>query len=406
MAEATIPFGRSKGTPLSQAETKDIKYWVDAKLKKLNEEPGHQYAHLDKAWLKEAKAVLQARKNGGSGSGGASSAPTGSAAPPAAPNGAIEKRATEQVVGAWHEAGVVDNELKKASESAHLVSPATVCGSLPEGCEVAISVVYVDSNDGKDGPGEVFSVGGGKLALSGVTIKRIGSAAGIDWDMERSGRLDNGSDPHYVHYRAVGYVKNFDGSYRTVSGEVDIDMRDGSPQVVAMKARARDGKNFDSQLRDTRMFILRHAETKAKLRAICDIGIKRSYTKAELDKPFAVARLMATGRTNDPELRKEFARMNFDKMTNGRAALYGGQPPVSALPPRSAPPAFEGHEPPPVGAVGSDDDDFDWPADIDVSGEPVGESVGEKVGEQARDPKSEVKSDAAGASKKQGELLT
>jgi hypothetical protein len=70
---------------------------------------------------------------------------------------------------------------------------------------------------------------------------------------------------------------------------------------------------------------------------------------------------MATGRSNDPELRKEMALMNFDKMTSGRAALYGAPshatprhaPPAPSLPaaPGQSLPAYKGHEPPPLGAV-------------------------------------------------------
>jgi len=163
-----------------------------------------------------------------------------------------------------------------------------------------------------------------------------------------------------------------------VSGEVEMDMRDGSPQIVAMKSRASSQKGFESQLRDTRLFLLRHAETKAKLRAIADMGVKRSYTAAELRKPFAVARLMWTGETDDPELKKEAFRMQHEKMVGASSALYGDD---DATTPAKLP-KFEGHEAPPVGEVADDDGD---PGDyVDTTGTPT--SGDEVDGDRGDDP--------------------
>src|SRR5690606_27092471 len=174
----SIPGGRDKGVPLEQADTRSIEYWVKRISSDLEQNPGKKYADRDKEWLAAAKAELARRKSGGQPAGAAPSGAQRSAS--GAQSTALATRQTEQVVGAWHDARVIDTELRKASESMHLVSPATVCGSLPEGCEVAISLVHVDPDDSKAGPGEVYNVGGGKLGLSGVTIKRIGSAAGVD----------------------------------------------------------------------------------------------------------------------------------------------------------------------------------------------------------------------------------
>ena len=127
-----------------------------------------------------------------------------------------------------------------------------------------------------------------------------------------------------------------------------------------MKARAKDGANIESQIRDTRLFLLRHAETKAKLRAIADMGVRRSYTAEELSKPFRVARLMWTGRTNDPELKRVFAEKTADAMIGAASAMYGMQSaPAPRAPIRQVEaPALSGHAPPALGAPsrGWDDD--------------------------------------------------
>jgi hypothetical protein len=199
--------------------------------------------------------------------------------------------------------------------------------------------------------GEVYPVGGGKLGLSAVTLSKIGAAASISWDPDKSGRLDDGSHPHYCHYRAVGRTRNFDGTVRVLTGEVEIDAREGSPQIdeIQQKAAAREadrtynGKRDGgaSQILELRKFLLRHAERKAKSRAIADLGMKRSYTKAELAKPFAVANLMFTGQTDDPELKRAFAHKIADSFLGASAALFGGaqaQQPRRELVARSAPP--------------------------------------------------------------------
>lgn len=362
MAEHTIPGGRDKGKTLVEASLEGINFWLNKKRDELAADPEGQWSSRNKSWITAAEAELKRRSEGGK------PAPSQQQRQPSTALAAPQRTAALEIAGAWHEAKAVDAELRKASESMHLVAPATVCGALPEGCEVALSIVYVNPSTDKDGPGDVYPVGGGKVGLSGTTLARIGAAAGVDWDMERSGRLDNGREPLYCHYRAVGTVRNFDGSIRTISGEVEIDARDGSPQIDEIRQKAKDrADKGDSQILELRKFLLRHAERKAKNRAIADMGIKRSYNAKELEKPFAVARLMATGRTNDPALREKFALMNFDKLTSGRSALYG--PPTHATP-RLSPPGgalpaltpheraaesggqfYVGHEPPPLGGV-------------------------------------------------------
>ncbi|GMV18397.1 MAG: hypothetical protein AMXMBFR56_66210 [Polyangiaceae bacterium] len=356
MSEHVIPAGNAKGTPLAQATERDLKYWNDRIARDLAEGTS-RFPDRDRP-LGEAIAAELARRAGGGAPAPAAPKP---AAPAAAPSATLAKTAPSAaigLVGATRDTNRINAQLLEMRAAYHLVAPATVCGSLPEGCEVAFSLVQVDAR-------ECYSVGGGKVGLDGTNLKQIGAAAGISWDDKDSRRLDDGSDSHYCHYVAVGYVRNFDGSLRKLTGTVEIDMRDGSPQVAAMQARAKTGSNFEAQLRDTRLFLLRHAETKAKLRAIADMGIKRSYTTDELKKPFAVARLMWTGQSDDPELRRLFALKQADAMIGGIAGLYGQQnappyatqpqaAPALAPPPQHAAPAL--HAPPPVGAVPRHDD--------------------------------------------------
>lgn len=236
----------------------------------------------------------------------------------------------------------ITERLKALADKFHLVTPATEIDHVPDGFGVSVSMVRVDPSDDKKGPGEVYGVGGGKVGLAKQPLERIGSAAGIAWDMTHTGRLDSAAEPRYVHFRAVGCVRNFDGSPRMLSGECELDYRDGSDQIneIRTKAKARN-RDPEPQILEKRKFILREAESKAKLRAIASMGIKRAYWPRELGRPFAVARLTFTGQTDDPELRREFSRMAAAAALGGAASLFGSPPAALGAPAGHAPPALD-----------------------------------------------------------------
>jgi len=358
MSEHTIPGGPSKGTALAEADDKSIKYWLERKKRDLADDPQGKFAADNRAWIDAANEVLKQRAsvagNGGNGLHDAGGCPG------AVPTTALQKaKPTEIQLGAsMNDPAAVTAKLTELAASYHLVSPASSVDGMPPGCGVQLSFVTVNHDEKV---GEVYAVGGGKLGLSAVTLSKIGAAAGISWDPDKSGRLDDGSNPHYCHYRAVGKTRNFDGTVRVLTGEVEIDAREGSPQIdeIQQKAAAREadrtynGKRDGgaSQILELRKFLLRHAERKAKSRAIADLGVKRSYTKAELAKPFAVANLMFTGQTDDPELKRAFAHKIADSFLGASAALYGtpSPQPRRELVARSAPPPLlaegEGFEP-------------------------------------------------------------
>ncbi len=374
--QLTIPGGKSKGTPLSQADAKDIQYWLTRIGGALEENPQKQYADRDRVWLAAAKAELAGRNGSKPATNG--SAPANGAAKPApapAASTSMAIRDADKLAGSYSDANGAANALREAMGQFNLVSPATSCGMLPEGTGIALSFVYVDiTKVGNKFPAkEVFGLPGGDLGLSATTLKKIASAAGIEWDPVLSGRLDDGRTPRYAAFRAVGYVKNFDGSPRTITGEKVLDLRGrdagdaaDSPQLSAMRDRAGESANFDAQIRDMRLFLNEHVETKAKSRAIADMGIKRSYTPEELSKPFAVARLMWTGQTKDPELKRIFAEKQFDAMHGATKALYSQQN-------TSAPvlPAQSGYSAPPIGSVPAESDDR--PVTYTVASEPAAE---------------------------------
>lgn len=203
--------------------------------------------------------------------------------------------------------GAITDTLRRAMEQGHLVSPANSCPNLPAGCEVAVSTVLIDV------PRETYDVQGGK-ALTKTALNRIAKAVGVGWDDRRSHRTDNGDNPNFASYKAVGHFRDFDGTWRTIEAEKQMDLTEGSERAKTMKA---------GELSEARKFIAEHAQTKAQLRAIRSLGIRSSYTAAELEKPFVCARLIFTGQSDDPETRRVFAEATAKAMLGGSEMLFG-----------------------------------------------------------------------------------
>ena len=274
------------------------------------------------------------------------------------------------LVGSTNNAATLAQRLAIAAEHRHLISPATAAADIPEGCSVVISQVLIDIKS------ETYDVGG-RRGLAKVALERIASAAGISWDPAASGRLDDGSDPYYCAWRAVGTVRHFDGTEIVIEGSKEMDLRPGAAQLEALQdlflskheawSRSRKGyepKDPMGQIRVMRLHIMAHAESKARLRAIRSIGVRGAYDADELQRPFVVARLMFTGRSADPETQRAFSMMTAQAMLGGRRTLYGHASPAPAALPapramRALPAATRsaGAPPPPVGQTQWDDDD-------------------------------------------------
>jgi hypothetical protein len=253
------------------------------------------------------------------------------------------------ISGSYADPTKLGEVLQRAAKEYHLVAPAPSCGTLPEGCEVALSSVLVDVAAetypvAGGGGGDDEGGGGGKRGLSKSALDRLAAAAGVSWDPVQSRRLDDGSHPHYCLFKSVGHVRQFDGSTVTIVATKEMDMREGSAQCEALRTRWRnkherwerggrrgyEPRPPDAQINEMRLHLVGHAESKARNRAIRSLGVRTSYTAAELAKPFVVARLMFTGQTSDPELRRAFALKRADAMLAGVAALYG--PPAERAP--------------------------------------------------------------------------
>ncbi len=260
------------------------------------------------------------------------------------------------------------NQLEELEKTCIVVAPSTAMADIPEGFSPALSIVKVNPSGGSQ---EVYPLPEGKLGLARATLDTLAGGTGASVVPHLTRRLDDASDPYFYECECYLEVRRLDGTIRLVQGHKQLDLRDGSPQYEALRKRAeakyeREKKkdpnarmgDWESQIRDMRLFIAEHAETKARLRAIRALGFRASYSKEELAKPFAVVSLAATGRTNDPELKRQFAMANYAAAVSGTARLYGGTPaqPVRSLHARSV--ETTGMvRPPPVGSVPVDVED-------------------------------------------------
>jgi hypothetical protein len=244
--------------------------------------------------------------------------------------------------------GVFDNSkrlaevIKGVSEKYHLVNPGGAIGAeLP--MLYAVGVAFLFANVEED----TYQIQGRKeVGLSKPFLDRLCGAAGIRWNPNLCGPVDDGRHPFFVEFQVAGPVLQLDGTERMLTGTKRIDLRaERGTDVNTWGADAQEiertakdkGREPWPQILQARQHILSLAETKAKSRAIRSLGVKTSYTKEELRKGFAVVRLQFTGRSDDPEITRMVAEKITERALSSAAMLYGeggqrGFQPAPALP--------------------------------------------------------------------------
>lgn len=257
--------------------------------------------------------------------------------------------------------------LKQAQKRCNVITPVTRIDWIPPLHGVSLRIVSLDPRPER---GDVYTSPelGKDVALTKVALDKIAAAAGISWDPLLSGRIDDGSDPHYVRFRAVGTITDFDGTQRTISGEKEIDLRDGSPEVKRIEsAAAKKNRDPGPQIARAREHILSMAESKAKNRAIRQaLCIKQKYSPEELQRPFVVPKIVFTGETDDPAVRRLVQEKIIERALGSAKALYGPAAPT---------PTPIRHAPPPL--LGTQPSDGDVEGEVPDGDEDIGESPDE-----------------------------
>lgn len=304
-----------------------------------------------------------------------------------------------------------DRFVEQIAARVHLLSPVVSLDHIPEFWSCAVRYVRVDS---REAAGEVYVQewqGSGQsrapktVSLTKVSLDKIAAAAGISWHPTLSARLDDASDPHYCHFRAVGYHTGLDGRTRLLPpGEKETDLRDGNPSIYTDDPK-RMAHEYDRQagrytnrvlnagflkgwsqdrLDQARTHILAMTQSKAMNRVIRSLGVKHKYTPTELEaKPFAVVTLVYTGRSEDPELQRLAKLKMLERADSAADALFGPAPrapragvtaqleqtpAVLIETPGAKVPSVEDapHAPPPVSQVKPDPEEVDPASATDV----------------------------------------
>lgn len=244
-----------------------------------------------------------------------------------------------------------------------------------------VSEVKIDPNPNN---GEVFKVGSKPgaddknedvLYLAKPAIFKIASAAGITWNWNACGPVGNPTRD-YVLYKAVGAIRLPDGSWQPITAHKEIDIPTIEEEVRIQyekkvnngfsykvddykgfwkreKFTKKNGEEYEKSIYyleedEKRRYVrdktyadiiqwrknkLGRAESGAMLRVIrAALGMKSSYTKAELEKPFVVPRIDFTPDFNDPGVRQAL----IDHGVAGMTSLFGQSSYAS-------PPALGGH---------------------------------------------------------------
>lgn len=203
---------------------------------------------------------------------------------------------------------------------AHVMAPMTIQTIPPMHKPVLVAVTIDIKPESK----EVYPQKGGGVSLTSLAWKKLADAIGIQWVTEECRRLDNGQDPNRCEYRMVGRIKALDGTWRKLMADKEIRMEIIQEELrdnYRLKAQdilddPKGGPQFKLAYPDANVWveekvrvdalqikkhILARTQTGALARCIKSIGIRETYTKDELAKPFVFPKLVPELDQNNPD---------------------------------------------------------------------------------------------------------
>lgn len=196
---------------------------------------------------------------------------------------------------------------KALAERLNIMGGLSAGVSIPPNFAVSLRVEHLPLTDAA----LWYDADGGKKAPSKNALNRLAALAGVSI---RTRRLDDRSDPLVCEFEATARIRDLDGTWREITDNKRLDLRDGSPQMKGLKER---------QLRMVREYIDGHCETKAKNRAIRAIlGVPTGMDPKAAARPWVIAKLQYQPDLTDPEIRRMQAAAEFGAID----ALFGGKP--------------------------------------------------------------------------------
>lgn len=222
---------------------------------------------------------------------------------------------------------------KFLQDGAHVLCPIEVTDPPPRFFPKVVCVQLNPDPNAKEVYVKEYGYGNkpNQLELTKIGLMKLSDTLGVTWDVDRSRRLDTGADPDICSYKAVGYIEDYLGTRKTISGEKHLSLGTIRDALILSKTKMVDGycrklekgdeqgipfkwklaikegrteelmaSEVRAELIQKRQFLPELAETGAKLRAIRSKGFRTTYTAEELKKPFVDVRMMPIDR---PELR-------------------------------------------------------------------------------------------------------
>lgn len=224
-------------------------------------------------------------------------------------------------------ASVLEAVSKARQAGFNVLTSATLTETLPMDCQLSIRIVQVR------GERDFYSTGKNKYAPSGKMLDKIAQAGGLRWRVDLFRREDDGREPYYCRYAAVGVAPDpATGEPRMMRGTKAIDLRDGSPLCEEMLENARNSSYNktpeaaqaagEKAIRQKRKFINELAETGARLRVIRSLfSIDSDFSSDEIKRDFVIVSLDHIPHlSNDPAVN---ARHREDARQLRQAMYYG-----------------------------------------------------------------------------------
>lgn len=184
-----------------------------------------------------------------------------------------------------------------------------------------------------------------KYAITKQGLMKLSVCAGIIWHPMETRRTDNRNDKNYVSFQAVGGVRKADGTPVFMKAEYDLDfdvVADELEEQYRNKAEGYEAKPDDNgwwmkkspeekeayiqkcirrDLLQKRKHKMKLCESGAMTRVIrALLGLKSTYTKEELEKPFVVPRIVVQLDYSDPTVKAKL----MDAAIRAQTGIYGG----------------------------------------------------------------------------------
>lgn len=201
---------------------------------------------------------------------------------------------------------------KYPSDQYNVLAPATVTQVSPWH-RIIVSEVNVDPDPSH---GDVYRHYNGTLAMHKETLLRLADAAGIRFPNPPQFSRDSHDGSYDCTIRAE--KQDPDGTWRAFYGSYRWDVTERLQSISNPDSRA-----GQAEIRMIRTFSMQRAETGAISRAIRKIiQIRQTYSPADLQKPFIVARI-SFDPWNDPAIREAYRQALSVRLAENVAIMRG-----------------------------------------------------------------------------------